>query len=380
MLKSQIDAVSLSDIMTADFPSLSPDDTVSDSLALMKRTGFQEIPVLDKGAYTGMMRYGTILRKKSAGPDTKVKSLVSPLPTVEKDAEITEIAELMVTNNCRQLAVVNGKKVVGIISRTALIQIAASMKSLKDIRVWEIMTTPVIRCSSDDMLAEAISTMRDLDIRTLPVVDHVGKICGVVGMQEVIDHNWKSGDRSAGIGAIAKDPSNQIPVSSVAVTHAFTVDWEDDMEDAADIMASKKISTLPVTDGDELIGVLTEYDIIELISACRERDQLYVQISGLEDDDKIYTDTMYDDISVAMSKISKICKPDSLNIHVTRYNEAGDRKKYSLIAKLFANGRTYNAKEIGWDLVQVNNALVNKLGDEVRERKDYIKDSRKRKS
>ena len=167
-------------------------------------------------------------------------------------------------------------------------------------------------------------------------------------------------------------------MESVAVTNVMTVDWEDDMESAADVMASKKISTLPVMDGDEMVGILTEYDIIEMISACRERDQLYVQISGLDEEDKIYADAMYSDIAAEMAKISKIHRPESLTIHVTRYNESGDKKKYSLIGKLFVNGRTFNAKEIGWDIVQTNNDLVKKLGDLVKDQKDNHVSRRKK--
>lgn len=377
MLKSQIDAVSVGDIIVKDFPSLNPEDTVSDSLALMRRTGFQEIPVAKDGEYIGMMRYGTILRKKSATPDTKIKTLVSSLPTIDEETEITKIAELMVTNNCRQLAVLTGKKVTGIVSRTALIQIAAEMKSLKNIKVWEIMTTPVVYVNDNDMLAVAVDKMRDLDIRTLPVVDSAGKLNGVVGMKEVIDNGWKAGEKS--IGALSKAPSSQIPVSSVSVTSVLTINWEDSMEAASDIMSSKKISTLPVLDDGELVGVLTEYDIIELMSSCRERDQLYVQISGLEDDDKIYADAMYDDIANEMSKIAKIYRPESLTIHVTRYNEGGDKKKYSLIGKLFVDGRVVNAKVVGWDLVQTNNDLIKKIGDEVKDIKDSNVTFRKRK-
>ena len=295
ILKSQIDSLSVSDIVELEFPTLGPDDTLSDSLALMRKTGYQEIPVVENGSYIGMMRYGTILRKKSATPETKIKSLVSSLPTISEETEITKIAEYMVTNNCRQLAVVNGKKITGIVSRTALIEIAADMKSLKDVKVWEIMTTPVEYVKDNAMLSEAVDTMRRLDIRTMPVIDSAGALVGVVGMREVIDNGWKAGERS--VAGISKSPSTQIPVESVAVTNVMTVDWEDDMESAADVMASKKISTLPVMDGDEMVGILTEYDIIEMISACRERDQLYVQISGLDEEDKIYADAMYSDIA-----------------------------------------------------------------------------------
>ncbi len=377
MLKSQIDAYSVKDLAVADFPTLDSEDTLTDSLALMRKTGYQEIPVLEEGVYIGMMRYSTILRKKSASPDSKLKTLVSSLPVLAEDTEITKIAEHMVTNNCRQLAVVSGKKVTGIVSRTALIQIAADMKSLKDVKVWEIMTTPVEYVKNTDMLSVAIDDMRRLDIRTVPVVDSAGRLIGVVGMKEVIDNGWKAGERS--IGGLSKSPSAQITVESIATTAVLTVDWGDDMEKAADLMASKKISTLPVMDGDEMVGILTEYDIIEMISACRERDQLYVQISGLEDDDKIYADAMYSDIAAVMTRVSKVYKPESLLIHVTRYNDSGDKRKYSLIGKLFIKGRTINAKEIGWDLVETNNNLIKKIGDAVMDLKDTNVTFRKRK-
>ncbi|MFA7063354.1 MAG: CBS domain-containing protein [Methanomethylophilus sp.] len=377
MLKSQIDAISVKDVAVSDFPTLDSEDTLSDSLALMRKTGYQEIPVLEGGAYVGMMRYSTILRKKSASPDAKVKTFVSGLPVVSEDMEITKIAEYMVTNNCRQLAIVNGKKVTGIIFRTALIEIAARMKSLKDVKVWEIMTTPVDYVKDTDVLATAIEDMRRLDIRTVPVVNGAGKLVGVVGMKEVIDNGWKAGERS--IGGISKSPSANILVDSIATTAVLTVDWGDDLEKAVNIMAEKNISTLPVMDGDDMVGILTEFDIIEMISACRERDQLYVQISGLEDDDKIYADAMYSDIAAAMSRISKIYKPESLSIHVTRYNEGGDKRKYSLIGKLFVDGRTINAKEIGWDLVDTNNNLIKKISDSVINIKDSNLSFRKRK-
>lgn len=377
MLKSQIDAISVKDVAVSDFPTLDSEDTLSDSLALMRKTGYQEIPVLEGGAYVGMMRYSTILRKKSASPDAKVKTFVSGLPVVSEDMEITKIAEYMVTNNCRQLAIVNGKKVTGIVFRTALIEIAARMKSLKDVKVWEIMTTPVDYVKDTDVLATAIEDMRRLDIRTVPVVNGAGKLVGVVGMKEVIDNGWKAGERS--IGGISKSPSANILVDSIATTAVLTVDWGDDLEKAANIMAEKNISTLPVMDGDDMVGILTEFDIIEMISACRERDQLYVQISGLEDDDKIYADAMYSDIAAAMSRISKIYKPESLSIHVTRYNEGGDKRKYSLIGKLFVDGRTINAKEIGWDLVDTNNNLIKKISDSVINIKDSNLSFRKRK-
>ena len=41
-------------------------------------------------------------------------------------------------------------------------------------------------------------------------------------------------------------------------------------------MIDNDISTLPVLEGEELVGILTQYDIVELISACRrERSSMF---------------------------------------------------------------------------------------------------------
>jgi CBS domain-containing protein len=376
ILRSQIDGITVNEILINDFPTIGPEDRVSDALSLMHESGFQEIPIVDGGSYAGMISYGSILRKKSLSPDAKVKNVVRNLPTLTKETEITKIAELMVSNNCRQLAVLNGKKVIGIVSRRGLTTIAARMKALKDIKTWEIMTSPVESVNDNGMLDDALDIMRNLDIRTVPVVNSANIPVGIVGMKEVIENHWKS--NSKGLGDFQKSSKAHLTVESVCTRSVLTVDWESNLEEASAILNEKHISTLPVVDDGELVGILTEYDIVQLISACRERDALFVQISGLDDEDKDYAPAMYADIESEIQKISKIHKPESLIIHVSRYNETGERKKYSLSAKFFINGTTINSKEVGWDLVKANNDLIKKIGELVVNKKDSTVSFRKR--
>jgi CBS domain-containing protein len=363
--------------MISDFPTIGPEDRIAEALSKMRESRFQEIPIIDGGNYIGMISYGSILRKGSVTPDTKVKNLIRNLPTVSFDTDITKIAEHIVANNCRQLAVLNGKKIIGVVSRSGLTKIAAGMKILKDIKVWEIMTTPVESVNEDGLLDDALEIMRRLDIRTVPVVGSNGIPVGIVGMNEIIDNHWKSDSKS--FGDFQKSSKAQISIESVYTGAVKTVDWEDTLETAASIMEGGNFSTLPVVDGKELVGILTEFDIVELVSASRERDSLFVQISGLDDEDKFYADAMYSDIEAEMTKISKIYKPESLTIHVSRYNESGDRKKYSLTAKLFIRGTTINLKEVGWDIVKANNDLMKRMSDQVTSLKDSKVTFRKRK-
>ena len=377
MLRSQIDGISVQNIMSTEFPTVSSDERIADVLAVMKESTYQDVPVVDDGEYIGMVSYASILRKKSVTLDAKAKGFVKSLPTVSTDMEITKIAEMMVSTNSRQLPVVVGKKVTGIIERNKLIEIVRNIKALKEIKVWEIMSNPVESVKANDLMDDALDIMIREDYRTLPVVNEANELVGIIGMREIIDNNWKKENKT--VGDLEKSARSQITVESIALTSVRTVSWDDDIPTAVDVMADHRISTLPVQEGKELVGVITEYDIIELISACRERDMMFVQISGLDDDEKDATDAIYADIEDMGKKVSKIYKPESLTMDVSRYNDTGGNFKYSISARLFINGTVVMGKEVGWDLVKTASDLIKKLEDAVINMKDSKVTFRKRK-
>ncbi len=377
MLRSQIDGISVESIMSADFPTVSVDDRIADALAVMKQSNYQDVPVVDGSEFVGMVSYASILRKKSVTLDAKVRNLVRNLPTVSMDMEITKVAEMMVSSNCRQLPILNGKKVIGVIERNRLIDIARDIRALKEIGVWEIMSNPVESVRANDLMDDALELMIREDYRTIPVVNEANNVIGIVGMREIIDNNWKKENKT--IGDLEKSARSQITVESIATTSAKTISWDADVAEAVDIMVENRFSTLPVLEGKDLVGIITEYDILELISACRERDMLFVQISGLEDDEKDYTDAIYADIEAMVNKVSKIYKPESFTMHVSRYNDVGGNPKYSISARLFINGTAIISKEVGWDLTKTAGDLISKMEDQVINMKDSKVTFRKRK-
>ena len=377
MLRSQIDGISIDEVTSTEFPTVSSDDRISDALAVMKQRNYQDLPVVDGGEFVGMVSYASILRKKSVTLDAKVKNLVRNTSTVSKGDEITKIAEMMVSTNCRQLPVVNGKKIVGIIERNKLVEIVRGIKALHEIKVWEIMTNPVESVKVNDLMDDALEIMIREDYRTIPVINDANNVVGIVGMREIIDTNWKKDNKT--IGDLEKSARSQITVESIATMAPKTIDWDSDIFEAVDIMVENHFSTLPVLEGKELVGIMTEYDVLELISACRERDMLFVQISGLEDDEKHMTDAIYADIESMVTKVSKMYKPESLTMHVSRYNDVGGNFKYSISARLFINGTAILGKEVGWDLTKTASDLITKLEDAVINMKDSKVTFRKRK-
>ena len=375
ILRSQIEGFKVSDVMDTEYPTLSPEDRVKDALAAMKKSGYQDIPVIENGNYVGMMGYGILLRKKGITGDMKVRNLMSGAPTVAEGDNLMDVSEKMVSNNSRQIAVVSGnskKKIVGVVSRGSIVEVVSSLKTINEIRVWEVMTNPVEYVKDDDTLDKAIELMRSLDIRTVPVVEADGKVKGVIGMKEGIDTN-------DGYRSLADLGDTKISVSSVCTNHAETITWDSDIEEAAEIMCKTGISTLPVLESGSAVGVITQYDILEIVAACRQREMLFVQLSGLSDSDKEYSDQIYEFIQGEVSKISKVGTPSSLTFHYGKYNEGGDRQKYSVSGRLALDSEVFTAKEVGWDIVKVSNDLMRKLTAAVMERKDAKDTYRKRK-
>lgn len=375
-LRTETASVTAGDLMIGDFPTVSSDSRISDVLSVMKSTGYQDIPVVDDGEYTGMVSYSFILRKRSATLDSKVRGSVRNPATLSKTSTIAAVAEMMISTRSRQLPVLEGKKIVGLISRRSVVSEVLESGVLKGIKVHEIMNNPVVHVKSNDLLDTAVQRMIGGDYRTLPVVGSDGKVCGVLGMKEIIESNWKA---SRTIGDLQKISAGSKIVENVATTSAVTIGWGEDLTSAAEIMVEKGFSSLPVIDSSGLVGIVTEFDITELISASRERESMYVQISGLEDDDKVEIDAIYEDIGNVVKKISKIYTPESMTMHVGRYNDDGDSAKYSVTGRLYINGKVIAAKAVQWDLLDAVNEVLRNMESAVIDLKDSVVSSRRRK-
>ena len=363
--------------MNTEYPVLSPEDRVKDALAAMKKSGFQDIPVTEDGNYIGMMSYGTLLKNKGVTGESKIKGLVGGVPSLTAEDSLMTVAERMVQSNSRQLPVLAGnakKKIVGVVSRGSIVDIVSRLKTINEIKVWEIMTNPVETVKANDTLDTAHNLMRALDIRTVPVVSADGDIEGVLGMSEIIEHNWKGGARS-----LADFTDVKIEVSSICTDVAYTVSWDSDLETATDLMVQNGISTVPVLESGKAVGVITQYDILEVVSACKERDTLFIQLSGLTEDDKEFTDEIYKIIENEVSKIAKVGSPSSLTVHYAKYKEAGDRQKYSVSARLAVDSEVFTAKAIEWDIIKVTKDLMKKVSNAVMDRKDEKDTYRRRK-
>ena len=111
----------------------------------------------------------------------KVRELMTTEPiTVEPKATLGEVATLMKQQDCGSIPVVEGRRLVGIVTdRDIVVRGVAAGKDPKTQRVSEVMSADPVTIGPDDDVTDAEKKMADRQIRRLPVVEG-GKLVGII--------------------------------------------------------------------------------------------------------------------------------------------------------------------------------------------------------
>jgi CBS domain-containing membrane protein len=132
-------------------------------------------------------------------------------------------------------------------------------KRRKRMKVKDIMVRDVATLDLNDELTLADDIMKLGRIRHLPVVDE-GRLVGIISQRDLFKASLAS---AMGFGEKAKrEFMKTVAVKEVMVDHVITVSPEEDIKKAGRVMLEKKIGCLPVIEGDELVGLITETDIL----------------------------------------------------------------------------------------------------------------------
>jgi CBS domain-containing membrane protein len=109
-------------------------------------------------------------------------------------------------------------------------------------------------------LAESIMNLGR--IRHLPVIED-GRIVGIVSQRDL----FRSALITAlGFGRKTTDTLiKTIKIKEIMTKKVVTISPEANIKDAARLMIDKKIGCLPVVEGDRLVGIVTETDMLRYV-------------------------------------------------------------------------------------------------------------------
>lgn len=128
--------------------------------------------------------------------------------------------------------------------------------------VKERMTSPAMSVTPDTSFQDALKLMRDNKFRRIPVVDQDGKLIGIVSERDLL-HASPSPATSLSVWEV-NYLLWKLKVADIMTHHVITIDQNAPIEDAANLMVTRKIGGLPVVDhAGKVVGVITETDIFK---------------------------------------------------------------------------------------------------------------------
>ena len=148
-------------------------------------------------------------------------------------------------------------------------------------RVSDLMSRDVLTIDDAATCLEAANRMCHRKVRHLPVLDSAGALVGLVTDRD-LRHYLFGGDVYRQIGQVPVSTLlRNAPVRDVMSAPVRSVTASAEVAEAAERMRQEKVGCLPVIQGQRVVGMLTEIDVLRHIAGAEasETPELDIVIS-----------------------------------------------------------------------------------------------------
>ena len=146
------------------------------------------------------------------------------------------------------------------------------------LKVKDIMTREIITVSPETEIANAAKILLEERINGLPVIDAFGRLVGLLCQSDLVAQQksipfpsvFTLLDSYIPLTIIKRIDKEVEKIAALTVKQAMTpnpvtVGPETDIEDVAKLMVDKKYHTLPVMEGDKLVGIVGKEDVLRTL-------------------------------------------------------------------------------------------------------------------
>lgn len=326
-------------------------EPISKAMSEITRNGI-DVVVLRNGKYYGLIGDRDLRNSVVDLSREKCERVAVRAPSLTKKSSLLEITTAFFAGRWKALPVLEKDKILGMVSRSDVIEGLLEEKLVRKGPVSELMSHPVVSIGPNATLSQAKELMKKTNVRRL-VVTEGDSFRGIISTFDIAEEKIFRGQ---GKDALIGDKVNleKTTVSSYMRSEIETISPSAAIADAAQRMVDKDISALVVLDGSRPIGVIAARDIFE--SAIAVEDEANVYISGLEPDDKELYPEIVAYCKDTLDKLKLTFEVRSLSVHIKRHGE----KKYSLRARLQSK-ELVTVSAQGWSLPEVLKTMRDEL-------------------
>lgn len=174
------------------------------------------------------------------------RELTQPFVSVTPDTTIIEAARLMISKKSRILVFADTDKLIGTITASDMLR--AFSETDKAPSLEKVISTMVYHCPYDATILDTVKILDEKDIGSVLVTHN--SLYGIFTQRDLVRVLEKEVDLKSKVG-----PYSSFPL--VTAKRGILAN------EAANIMASKNIKRLGLTENDSLFGIVTARDIVD---------------------------------------------------------------------------------------------------------------------
>jgi CBS domain-containing membrane protein len=134
---------------------------------------------------------------------------------------------------------------------------------MSNLYVRDLMSEKVHTIEPSEDLEKLYELMEDYHIRHVPVVNANGELEGIVSNRDLVK-NALFADGELPLSQ-RQNFLESITVESIMTKDPEVIEPDQKIQDAGNIMLENKISCLPVTENDKVVGIITEADFVKFV-------------------------------------------------------------------------------------------------------------------
>ena len=134
---------------------------------------------------------------------------------------------------------------------------------MSNLYVRDLMSEKVHTIEPSEYLEKLYELMEDYHIRHVPVVNANGELEGIVSNRDLVK-NALFADGELPLSQ-RQNFLESITVESIMTKDPEVIEPDQKIQDAGNIMLENKISCLPVTENDKVVGIITEADFVKFV-------------------------------------------------------------------------------------------------------------------
>jgi len=262
-------------LMNPNVVCIDKDQNICDALRIMKKNNVSRLIVIntnnehikevvgiitekDIATKLGSSRYGNL-----APSHFHLSTVMSPdLITADIDMDVGDAADIMLENHIGSLPVIEDDKLVGILTKTDILEICKGKPYEKRI-VEDVMSSELITIEPTERMIHARRLMIDADIGRLPVIED-GELIGIITSKDIA--RSMIAFRKVVPDKYKRSRIRNLLVEDLMTQNVKTVKPEDSITKTSAEMIETGYGGFPVLDDENsLIGIITKSDILDLI-------------------------------------------------------------------------------------------------------------------